>query len=99
VSWNFFGDLSKMPSFSSRSPICQAAMLSFSQGKASTLALTHGFRTPQPKPPGNSRRLLPMPQFPGCARFLMDQISGRCTGRVRIQSGLDRCPLPWPVPS
>jgi hypothetical protein len=31
-SWNFFGDLSKMPSFSSRSPICQAAMLSFSQG-------------------------------------------------------------------
>jgi hypothetical protein len=31
-SWNFFGDLSKMPSFSSRSSICQAAMLSFSRG-------------------------------------------------------------------
>jgi hypothetical protein len=29
---HFFGDLSKMPSFSSRSPICQAAMQSFSQG-------------------------------------------------------------------
>jgi hypothetical protein len=31
-TWNFFGDLSQMPSFPSRSPICQAAMLSFSRG-------------------------------------------------------------------
>jgi hypothetical protein len=31
-SWQFFNDLSQMPSFSSKSQICQVAMLSFSQG-------------------------------------------------------------------
>jgi hypothetical protein len=34
---------------------------------------------------GSLRRLLPMPQFPGYARFPMDRTSGNCTGRVRIQ--------------
>jgi hypothetical protein len=31
-SWQYFEDLSAMPSFSSKSPICQAAMLAFSEG-------------------------------------------------------------------
>jgi hypothetical protein len=31
-SWDYFGDLSQMPSFSSKSPVCQAAMVSFSEG-------------------------------------------------------------------
>jgi hypothetical protein len=30
--WQFIGDLSQMPTFSSRSEICQSAMLSFCQG-------------------------------------------------------------------
>jgi hypothetical protein len=31
-SWEYFGDLSKMPSFPSKSPVCQSAMMSFSEG-------------------------------------------------------------------
>jgi hypothetical protein len=30
--WQHFDDLGQMPSFSSKSPICQAAMLAFSEG-------------------------------------------------------------------
>jgi hypothetical protein len=30
---------------------------------------------------------------------VIKRASGKCTGRVRIQTGLDRCPLPWPVPN
>jgi hypothetical protein len=31
-SWQFLDDLSQMPTFSSKSPVCQSAMVSFSQG-------------------------------------------------------------------
>jgi hypothetical protein len=31
-AWNYLGDLSQMPSFATKSPVCQTAMLSFSEG-------------------------------------------------------------------
>jgi hypothetical protein len=56
-SWNFFGDLSKMPSFSSRSPICQAAMLSFSQGLSQYSCADSWIPDPAAEAPGKLAKI------------------------------------------
>jgi hypothetical protein len=80
--WNHLDDLSSSPGFSGKSPICQAAMLAFSEGLSK---LVHESWAPQPTAES------PMTQrFPGCARLRTARTSGTCTGVVSLQPGLPR---------
>jgi hypothetical protein len=90
--WNHFEDLSASPGFSNKTPICQAEMMHFSEALC---RLDHSTWYPQPTAEADEKSA----RFAedSCVRYRTDQINGKCTGVVRLQSDLPHRDRPQAV--